>query len=218
MLNEPLYYPGTDQYTGSHSLIISTVGDMSVPVNSGLTLARAAGLLEFVEDNPDHGIPNNQILIDHHVPEGVNTLDRYLDSNGTGIHSDVDNWSEGGDLWPDVPRLDPPVRSNLDQTDPLGGVSGFSVFYGNPTGSHGVELPGGMIDEARKNCEAACTEEDCGCETVLTFDVGNFLFGVSGEYMASGGMTFNPDICHAHWNCDHIPETPTARENPDLQE
>ncbi len=211
-----LHFPGTNQTTGVHSLWIPTVGDMNVPVAGLLTIARAAGVLEFLEDNPGHGMPDNQVLIDSYTAEGVHNLNRYEDPDGNGIHISVDNFSEGYDeLWPWVPKLDPPLRSGTDQVDPLGGVSGLIWVYGDPRGSHGPWTPGEMIDAAREDCEETCVESDCECDEVMVFDMGNFLFDLAAEYLASGGTEFNPDVCHAHFNCDAVPNVPAHRNTVD---
>jgi hypothetical protein len=52
LLAEPMTYPGTGATTGVHALVIPTMGDMNVPVSSGITFARAAGLVGFLDDDP----------------------------------------------------------------------------------------------------------------------------------------------------------------------
>lgn len=210
---QSLYFPGTGESTGVHTLLIPTVGDMNVPVHGVLAIARAAGLLEFLEDNPGHGMPDNQVLIDSYTAEGVHNLDRYIGPDGNGIHISPDDWSGGHpELWPWKPRIAPPLRSHLDQTDPLGGVSGLMWVYGDPRGSHGPKEPGEMIQIARDQCESACAEgEDCDCDEVWVFDHGNFVFDIAGQYAASGGMVFDPDVCHARWDCDDVPPPPPSR-------
>jgi hypothetical protein len=211
-----LYFPGTQETTGTHSLWIPTVGDMNVPVAGVMTIGRAAGVLRYLDDHPGHGMPDNQVLIDSYTAEGVHNLDRYTDPDGNGIHISPDDWVGDADtIWPWVPRLDPPLRSNLDRLDPLGGISGLMWVYGSPSGSHGPESPGAMIDTARESCRESCEGDDCNCEELLTFDQGNFLFDVAGEYLSSGGTVFDPDICHAHMSCDSVPPPPAGRETVD---
>ena len=38
ILEEPLHYPGTDQETGTHMLLLPAAGDMSVPVNMAMSI------------------------------------------------------------------------------------------------------------------------------------------------------------------------------------
>ncbi len=214
-----LEFPGTGQSTGTHSLWIPTVGDMNVPVGGVLTIARAAGVLEYLEPNPGHGMPDNQVLIDSYTAEGVHNLDRYVGPNGEGIHISPDDWAGSEPyLWDYAPRVSPPLRSGLDRQDPLGGVSGLMWVYGNPQGSHGPRTPGEMIQESRERCAEACGEGDCGCDEVLSFDQGNFLFDVAGAYLGAAGMSFDPRPCHAYFNCPEIPPPPAARRNVDEAE
>ena len=215
MLADPMTYPGTGQTTGAHAVLVNTVGDMGVPAAGGMTMARSAGLLDYLEVNPAYGVPDNQMMIDTFTAEGVNTLQRFTDPDGNGVHMDVDNWSDGNDLWPWAPRLEPPIRSHFDREDALGGRSGFTFFYGNPEGSHGTDSPGGMTDKARRSCEQACEGDDCGCDEVSVFDTGNFLFGLITTYLVSGGSEIVTDSCLADWTCQDVPDVPDERANPD---
>ena len=52
LLDEPMTYEGTGETTGAHTVVLTTTGDMNVPASSGLTHARAAGLVEYLEDDP----------------------------------------------------------------------------------------------------------------------------------------------------------------------
>src|SRR5690606_28015076 len=52
---EPLEYPSTGEKTGARFLIVTTVGDMNVPANSGITIGRAAGVIDFLDEDPRYG-------------------------------------------------------------------------------------------------------------------------------------------------------------------
>ena len=217
LLEEPLTYPGTGQTTGAHMLLLPSVGDMSVPVNMALSIGRSSGLLEYLEDNPDHGKPDNQLLIDTHTAEAVHLLNRYTTPDGsTGVHIDLDNFSQGTDIWGDtIPRLDPPLRIGFEETDKLGGKSTMLFAYGDAIGSHGFPPPGEGIDAVRKQCERNCEELDCGCGEMTVFDYGNFYFNLLGQYLASGGTVLSDDMCQARDDCDSKPPFPELRYNPD---
>src|SRR5690606_14880334 len=60
LIDEPLTYDATQTSTGTHTLVVTTMGDMNVPASSGLTHSRAAGLVEFLEDDPRFGKPANE--------------------------------------------------------------------------------------------------------------------------------------------------------------
>jgi hypothetical protein len=215
MLQEPLVYPGTGQQTGTHAMITTTNGDMSVPASTGLTLARSAGLVNFIEDDPRYGKPANQVLIDTYISEAVHSYKRYTDPDGNGVMMDVENFAEGGDPWGnDIPRLDPPLRLGFDTQDPLGGTSGALFPYDVPDGMHGFPFPGQMKDMARQKCEDECpADQTCDCDAAVrdSFDIGSFLFNLFGRYLASGGQVMNAEACLSHNNCPDFAPVPEDR-------
>ena len=121
-------------------LVLNSAGDYAVPNSTGNAYARAAGILPFLPyDAPDeykdyrapawfestYGAPSpNDVLIDHHVLEGVAWLNRHPVPGAPGLLFDVDDLSEGRQRFnsagtrqvsPEetgfVPnRLDPPLR------------------------------------------------------------------------------------------------------------
>lgn len=216
LLKEPLTYPGTGQTTGAHIFLLPAVGDMSVPVSMGMSIGRAAGLIEYLEPHPDWGKPANQVLLDTYTAEAVNTLKRYTDPDGNGVHIDLDNFSGGQDIWGDrVPRLDPPLRLGFYEEDPLGGRSAAIFAYGDPGGRHGFPSPGEGYDAARAQCQADCTDASCDCRGAQVFDIGNFFFNLIGRYLSSGGRVLSDDLCLARDDCDDKPPLPELRYNPD---
>ncbi|MEE2901073.1 MAG: hypothetical protein VYC39_02030 [Myxococcota bacterium] len=141
---ERITYPSTQQTTGAHLLVVTTVGDMNVPASSGLSIGRAAGILEYLEDDSRLGKSPNQALIDTYMAEAVNTTKRFTYGNspsGYGVHMDVENFSQNSDRWANwtrtssmtwsstiamdtrfgvdsnVPRLAAPIRAGLYNMD-----------------------------------------------------------------------------------------------------
>jgi hypothetical protein len=218
LLQEPLVFPGTGQKTGAHAAMVFTVGDTSVPNSAGMVVARAAGLLPYLTPDARYGKPVNQVLIDNFIAEGVSTIKRFTDSTGRSVHIDPENFSDGDDAWTGVslPRLDPPLRLGVDQTDPLGGKSVAFFLLSNPEGDHGFEQPGTMVDDARKACVATCSSQPCmdGCAVVTTFDVGLFMANWMGAYLASNGKAMPLDRCQAFNDCGSFPAYPAARTGP----
>lgn len=219
MQREPLTYPGTGQVTGAHSLFMTTIGDMSVPVSDGATAARAAGLIPYLEVDPRYGKPAAQVLIDAYVPEAVNTMKRFVSPNNPdlGVHKDVENFGQGTDHFgATYPRLDPPLRLGFDRTDALGGKSAALFPMGNPTGEHGFDPPGEMTDRVRRACAAACTETEgedpCGCQALRPYDIGHFLFNMSGRYIKSGGKQLDDDLCQSRDDCPDLLPPPDLRD------
>lgn len=79
------------------ALIIHTLGDMKVPVNTGLTLARAARILDY--EHPVDLYDNrteNDMLVTHWLAEAIPRMHRF-EGIGKGDYFDPDNLAEGQD-------------------------------------------------------------------------------------------------------------------------
>ncbi|MFO0722691.1 MAG: hypothetical protein U1E65_02830 [Myxococcota bacterium] len=202
---EPLAYAGTKQQTGAHMLLISTIGDSSVPVESGMAVARAAGLLPYVEKDPRYGKPANQVLLDWHVAESSDTYRRYFARNGNPVHADVEGFDMGTAPWAaDVPHLDPPLRSGFTATDALGGRSAAIFPMTAPEGDHVFDPPYAWIDREHQSCLDACAAAGmmtCDCPAKRGYDVGNFLVNMIGKYLASRGTALTADLCMSNDSC-----------------
>ena len=225
MQKEPLYYPGTDQKTGTHMFQITTAGDMSVPVNGGMAIARAAGTLPYLESDERYGKPANQVLLDTYTAEAVHNVGRYHDKHGNPVHIDVENLSGGNDPWKDdeIPRLETPLRlwgpdtvcASPHDPDFCGGFTASIFPWPRPDGQHGFSFPGGFIDRARDRCKSECVEEDpavCGCETLEVFDIGFYLFNISGRFISSGGTELPSQACMSSNDCSFMPAPPEPRD------
>jgi hypothetical protein len=223
--DEPLVYPYTGEVSGSQTMIVTTLGDMAVPTSAGVSLARAAGLLEFLEPDPAWGMSPNDVLVENYVTESVHTMNRFTyggTPEGAGVHIDVENFSRGTDMWgANVPRLDPPLhqwsREDADGND-RGGISGAIFPYPVPEGQHGFPFPGDLTDRHRRACLESCPEDGACCDDLEPFDTGNFLFNSLGWYMRTGAQEFNVDMCNSRNDCEWFPEPPAARRTRDLRE
>lgn len=213
---EPLTYPGTGETTGAHALITTGIGDLNVPVDGGATFARATGIMEWRTPHPIYNVPENQVLIDHYVLECVEDFKRFVNKKdpAKGVLIDPDNFSHDRDYWAgEIPRLDPPLRAGWSREDHLGGSSALIHAYGSPEGKHGFDEPGAMTDKARARCMNNCPQgEDCACEEVEVFDVGNFHFNLIGEYLKHAGTKLEARACHATFDCPDLPPPPEARD------
>ncbi len=116
------------QRAADHYLLIFTIGDMNVPINTGITLARAAGLL-----NPEE----HQLLFDWYVPEGLEKLERFPEHPGT--LADPDDLDRNRDGF-NAPSPSTPLRATRydDQNRPTAGVR---FPYLRPEGLHGFRVP-----------------------------------------------------------------------------
>jgi len=214
LMRDPLYFAGTDTQTNSHALIITTMGDMNVPASSGITYARAAGIIDYKTDDPRFGKPMNQVLIDNYTAEAVHKIPRYTDSAGNPVHMDVENFSAGNDIWGDsVPRTSEPLRIGFDTQDPIGGQSAAIFPLTNPTGQHGFDAPGKMTDRVRSKCIAECAVEGtCSCASMTSYDIGSFMLNMIGRYFANDGMQIDADLCLSRGDCSEHKQPPPHRE------
>jgi hypothetical protein len=224
--DEPLTYESTGETVRTHALLLGMVGDMSVPTANFGTLGRAWGRVSYLEPDPRYGAPVNQVLVENHIYEGVHLLNRFQygveGEYPEGVHMDVENFSQGEDLWGDnVPRLDPPLR--LAGDDGIGGESGIFFAYARPYGEHGFPLPLELQFRAEQECLDACGEDpDCDCSGIDVFDPAFFYFNMIGHYLATGGGDIATERCMADNDCRCNPATDGANcvgwpEPPDLR-
>ena len=232
---EPFEYPLKGDKTGARFLIVTTVGDMNVPASSGVTVARAAGVIDYLNPNTPWGKSVNQVLLDTYTTEAVNVLGRktygdppdnenvrsLLGLDGTlGVHVDVENFSLGQDIWGNsIERLDPGLNLLMTRDvygNDLGGYSGAIFTYSIPKGQHGFAFPGEMTDWAIGICKETygSTDDRCDPENVVgqTFDVGWAMFHLFGAFVTKGD-TENP-LQYGCWSleaCNDLPEVPPAR-------
>ncbi|HWB80749.1 MAG TPA: hypothetical protein VG755_37560 [Nannocystaceae bacterium] len=235
---EPLEYP-TGGTTGATFLIVTTAGDMNVPASGGVTVSRAAGLVDFLNPDPRYGKPLNQVLIDTHTAEAVNTLmrNRYMSvpsnqnirdllglDGSFGAIVDVENFSDGQDIWgTNIPRLDPPLRiTNTHDMwgNDLGGLSAAAFPYAIPQGQHGFALPGQMTDWAISICRETFGSSDPQCDADnfvgKTYDVGWFMFHTFGKFLKEPGTVPYAYGCWQKQGCNNIGEVPPPRDPASL--
>ncbi len=234
---EPLVYPNVGDQTGAGFMLVTTIGDMAVPASSGMTVGRAAGVIDFLQPDPRYGKPVNQVLIDTWTAESVNGLGRVpygtppendeirallgLDAT-LGTHFDVENFSGGRDIWgSNLQRLEPGLGLMMRKDAngvPLDGVSGAVFPMSVPEGQHGFALPGQMTDWAIALCQAdkGPTSPDCAPSAIAgqTYDVGWAMFHMFGAWVRSG-REINPltaGLCWAKETCNDLPLTPEPRD------
>lgn len=234
LASQPLTYPNKGDTTGARFLIVTTMGDMNVPASSGVTMARAAGVVDYLRPDDRYGKPVNQVIIDTYTSEAVNTLNRHTYANPPedpelygplgldatlGVHVDVENFSGGEDIWGDnIPRLDPPLNLIMKQDvegNDLGGWSGAIFPYAIPSGQHGFALPGQMTDWAIEICLAeGGSPGQCSGQIIngTTYDVGWQMFHVFGRFLLEQSDE-SPlrGQCWSKESCGVFDETPEAR-------
>ncbi len=233
---DTLTYPGTGDETGARYLIVTTTGDMNVPAHSGVTVARAAGAVDYLNADPRWGVPPNQVLIDNYATEAVNTFRRHTYANPPqsdedrsllgldatmGVHVDVENFSEGDDIWgQNIPRLEQPLHLVSTQDaygNDTGGYSGAVFPYAIPSGQHGFALPGQMTDWALELCDP--DTQSCADADVIgqTYDVGWAMFHMLGTFFLQPDVNPIQSRCWTKEACNDLPATPEAREPAELR-
>lgn len=152
-----------------------TVGDQTVPVDSGLYFARAAGLVGTERGDPRYGRTQNQFLIDHYVYEGIADLDRFPGRSNSLF--DPDDLDRGRFVDPDEPENETP---NYDSERPLRatletrtGVSGLRLPYLQKEGAHTFNAP----------------------RPSAPFDVATFMTNQVAWYLAASGTDLRDEPC-----------------------
>lgn len=156
-------------------LAVGTVGDQTVPIDTGLAFGRAAGLLEIRERNPAYEKTANQYLVDRFVYEGIADFDRF--ANYPGALFDPDDLDRGQFVDPDNPDdADPnpdarfPLRSARDSA---AGTSGLRLPYLETDGAHTFNAP----------------------RPTAPFDAASFMSNQVGWFFATAGAEIRDDPC-----------------------
>jgi len=182
-------------------LDVVTAGDASVPVNTGIAIAKAAGFVNIFDPDSRYRKPVNRVLIDEGVSAGIPWVQTRGEQWGS-VLVDVDNLSSSfnGPMSTErsvdglvAPRLDPALRVVVRTPGTEGSdAEGFSALVLPMTnefaGAHGFAPPG-MTD--------------------LPFDVGQFMEHQIGLFFRSAGQELRYDACLAELaSCPDIPEPP----------
>jgi hypothetical protein len=178
---------GTGEEVRTRALVINTIGDMNVPMATGVQIARAAGFIDLSTRDARYGKTPNRVLVENHVLEAVERAGPFKNSNGDAVLMDVDHYSAiaGIDDGFDVPRLSPPLRLQV-RSDKLGGYRGMMLPMVSPTGRHGFDPP----------------------DPNAVWNLGAFMFGTMGHYMATDGRELDLDKCNVDFSCSYFPATP----------
>ena len=174
-------------------------------------------MIDYKNNDPRFGKPQNQVLIDTHTAEGVFNLGRTKNSDGESVVLDVENFSESDDFWgPDYPRSETPLRIGIGEKDHLGGMSAAIFPMARQEGSHGFGRPGDILQRFRNRCTIECTltggADPCGCDTADSFDPGNFMFNMIALYFESRGQNVTTDRCMSNQTCSEFFEAPSPRD------
>jgi hypothetical protein len=233
----------TGEKLQTHSIVLSTIGDMNVPTSTGAALARASGLVNLTKKVPEWGDRTaNQVLIDSKVLEAVDVIPHFFHEvadksqpGGTrkvGTLFDVEDLSGSAALAKDptaipyprgkdgyfAPRLSPPFHAKSIGDDGQGGVSGSFFPYVRDAGKHDVDFPGEQIDRLKKLCKNPGS--DPGTVAVCDdggkngfFDHGALVMEAVATYLKTGGKSFPLEKCQIDWTCKDVPPAPPPRKD-----
>jgi hypothetical protein len=202
--------------TATNALFVLTVGDMTVPISSGIALARAAGAIDHLEIDPVYGTTHNDLLINHHVVEAIDELS-YFESDPCHHHPgqvnfDIDDLSNGRHpsqlprlaairspaecdsatppAWCDAECITlPPLRATLSNAS---GVRAVRFPALRPTGQHAIGLP----------------------NPTLAFDPSMFTVNQIALFLKSGGTRISDHPCLANNDCRECAGEPDCPDLP----
>jgi hypothetical protein len=160
-------------------LMVPSIGDTIVPVSSGITMARVAGVIPQDEIDERYEMTVDQWLVDKRVIQGVEQYGDYVDVNGSACLFDADDLDNGLD-GTGAPSEDP-LRLSYE-TDV--GISGLRLPYTSTTGSHGFGMP----------------------KPSAIGDQNSFALNQIVYYFYTGGQEISDDPCMSSFSCDWIPE------------
>lgn len=165
-------------------LLMPTVGDMVVAVNSEIALARAAGMIERHERDPRYGMTVDQWLIDRQVVRGLEEFGPYVTVDGAPALFDADDLDNGTDDY-GAPS-DAPLRVVVETSS---GLSGMRIPYVSPSGTHGFGAP----------------------DPNLAFDIHTFALQQAARYLSTLGQEIVDDPCLESTSCAWHAGTPPVR-------
>ena len=161
------------------------IGDNIVSINTGVTQARAMGLVRNDEVDPRYGMSVDHWLIDRQVVRGIEERGPWVCADGSPCLFDVDDLD--GDIDPHGEPSDAPLRAEVETS---AGVSGMRMGYPAPGGNHGVPQP---------DPEAA-------------FQPVVYLVSLVAGYLHFDGQQIPDDPCMVDMSCDWIPPLPETVE------
>jgi hypothetical protein len=211
--------------TPVNALIVGTSGDPGVPVNTAITLARAAGLVEVSAPDPAYGIPIDQVLIRSGAVEAVAGTRRFDDPD-SGVYAalpghvtcnpgdsctgdvliDPTCYSLDGGVCNDglqAPRLSPPLRDQLVRQSSPAGSGGASV--GASACAAGAGVSALLIPYLNRTGQHGFRNPQPG----KVFDMDQFLANLIGRFFECRGRELHFEGCQADLaSCPWIPPPP----------
>jgi hypothetical protein len=170
--------------TPSDLLIVVTLGDPNDPVDIHGAKARAAGIINYMENDPHYGMNDNDWLIRNWVYEGICGFDRFPNNaEGKEVLFDPDsldhlgvNGGNGFDAPDPASFREPELRLKVATPS---GMSGIRFAHMQPCGKHSFFV----TDPSNR------------------FNVDEYLASMVGYWFATRGKIILDDGCHEDSSC-----------------
>jgi len=220
---------------GAHLLFIPTAGDMNVPVNSGLSMARAAGVIETLNpsdeycvtlemcegDAPDGAasalcrhadscLTENQLLIATHVYEGLARLRRFSAppwNDQREVLFDPDDLDDGALPWYTCETTDSGKECFDGEDAPDLGDLGWSPLRltADDRGAYGMRVFFSYRSD-QHGFEPPAPQWPVDMNTYFSNLIGNFFYRIStGEPSSEKVPWILDDACMADSSCKQFP-------------
>jgi len=199
-------------------LVVATIGDMNVPVNTGISIARAASILDIATPDPrladaDHpyGRTANRYLIDNEVYQGLERLSTFRrESDGVQVLFDPDDLDRSASPptsgWTGDELGAPSDPVPLRAWTPT--VPGETCTCLDASGEHDCTWPGDTVGPLEMvRCEHGVSalimpylriDGEHGFalpEPWLPFDIHSFMINQLGYYFSTGGTELRYNVC-----------------------
>jgi hypothetical protein len=166
---EPVYKDGA-----TNALVVGTLGDQTVPIDTGIALGRALGVVGLHSPDPRFGAKSqHQELVDKFVYEGIWWLNRFRDFPEALY--DPDNLDRGR-FVSRRNRPKPPTAQPMRLMAPSNywqGTNALRLPYLDERGEHTFNAP----------------------NPTLPFDIHSFMLNQTGWYLATGSQEVRDDEC-----------------------
>jgi len=217
---DPITYPEEGEHH-TNALVIGTAGDMVVPINTAAAQARAAGILDYVDDDPRYGKTPDEILIDNWVVEAIEQYGRTYPDDASGrcddepcaILFDPDDLDRDADTYASPYLRDPLRIFRPSVPDALleEALSRCSVDVSTDSGRTYVETvvcPDGVSANLYPVIFPQGEHGFYIPDPELTFDINTFLVNMIGRYFQSDGTELSFAACQSDSTCGWIPPLP----------
>ncbi|NUN15694.1 MAG: hypothetical protein HUU55_18875 [Myxococcales bacterium] len=207
-----------DVKPGVNVLVIPTVGDMNVPVNTGIHMAVAAGTVSVEQSDPRYDKSQLKLLADTFTNEAVERLWRYdfpidMDLDNDCVYEttvrrmgvyDIDDLDEGLSEF-HAPSPSKPLRATVASSNGKlltpdevcsEGAAKCGTMYTNKDGINAMRIP----YEDYRGQHGIGSPNPC-----RKFDIDMYMHNLIAVFFYSGGTVLPDDVCLESDNCNYFP-------------